>query len=193
MRDKGTHGFGGAALADRAVGSHVGHTQEAEVAQAGAVLDRAFVGERAFQVRDLEWEAGGGCPEVGAHGEGAVGDVSDEGLADRGLEVGVGAQREQGARLNADGAGGLRGHEPLGRAVGAREPERQADCSDLLQVRVVAGPELWLSRLVEHHLSARGRVVAARLRALDHEAVRTDFLVAREVFGQDVGRHDRQE
>jgi hypothetical protein len=52
---------------------------------------------------------------------------------------------------------------------------------------------LWLARLVEDDLAARRCVVSAGPRALDHEAVWPNALVAREVLRENVGRNDREE
>ena len=88
---------------------------------------------------------------------------------------------------------GQRLAQALGVAGAAGQPERQAELAHLRQVDLVARPVDRLAALVARRLAARRRVVPARGRALDDEAVDASGRLLRQHGGERVAGDDGQE
>src|SRR5450756_1386207 len=85
------------------------------------------------------------------------------------------AQREEGSRLHADGAGLAGFPQPVRGAAGAGQPEWQADGREPGQVGIVARSVARLPAVIKREPPARRRVVAAGQRPLDDKPVWADL------------------
>ena len=142
---------------------------------------------------DLERVAGRRGAQVGAHLDPATGGVLEHGAAQPRLDPRLVAAREQGAHLDAGRAGGERGAQALRRARPARDPERQAQRADLLEVHLVARAVDGVALLVRRLAATRRRVVAAGGGALDDEAVHPAGGLAHQHGREQVAGDDGQE
>ena len=158
LLDEGVDGLGRAAVAEAAVLDAVGGAEVAEVADA---LARLVDGRRWARVPaeldHLEGEAGGRGAQVGEDVDRARSrDWRQDALLEVGGDAGLVAVGEEGADLDAGGAGVERLAELLGRAGAAGEPEGEAELAHLVEVDHVALAVDRLAALVRARSSPRG-------------------------------------
>ena len=135
---KGGQGFGGATVAEGAIGPDIGFAEEAEVADALSSFVDVFLGERSFQEGDFERKAGRGGDGVGSNDGFAGEGLEDEGAADFGKEPGLHAESECGTDLDSGGALGEGFLEASVGAIAARQPEGEPEFAHGLQIDDIA-------------------------------------------------------
>ncbi len=183
-------GLARAAVSDRSVAAPIGISEVTEIADA---LARDAGGRIAVPGDHLEREPRGRGAPVGADAGRAAHHALQHGAAEGFGDPRLVAVGEERADLDARCTGLQRLGEPLGPAGATRDPEREAERAQRLQIHDVASAVERLTGRGGDLSIARGSVVPAGGGPLDDEAIDAPGRLLAEYVGERVARHDGEE